>query len=179
MTNIQKKLFNLIFFTFILYSIFNTVLSISIDLGENIFFGYALNLYSNKSTGPSVPVLWPTPTPPNSPVNTPVNTPKPSPKPKPNSSKCTVTKFSALAIKLFNNLVKVSHRLFIQAIAAVSVIILGGVSIIVPIFTWKIINFINNSKFLIDIDWYGNLTYLFNLTSHLALDYFGITMLVF
>ena len=149
------------------------------DLGENIFFGFPLSLNTNIITVPSSPDYWPSPTPTNTPVSTPINSPKPSPKPKPNSSKCTVTQLSALAIKLFNNLVKVSHILFIQVIAAVSVIILGGLSIIVPIFTWKIINFINNSKFLIDIDWYGNLTYLFNFTSHLALDYFGIAMLVF
>jgi len=153
------------------------------DLGENIFVAYALNSGNIMSTNPSSPIPWPSPspTPNNTPTPTPVNSPKPAPKPKPKSAKedGTVTQFSALAMKLFNNFVKVSHRLFIKAIAAVSVLILGGVSIIVPNFTWKIMNKINNSQFFIDIDWYGNLTYLFNLTSHLALDYFGIAMLVF
>jgi hypothetical protein len=187
MTNLTNKLFKLIFVTLILYSILNTFFNLSMYLGENIFVAYALNLGNIMSTNPSSPIPWPSPsptpynTPTSTPVNSPVNSPKPAPKPKPKSAKenGTVTQFSALAMKLFNNFVKVSHRLFIKAIAAVAVLTLGGVSIIVPNLTWKIINFINNSQFFIDIDWYGNLTYLFNLTSHLALDYFGIAMLVY
>jgi len=108
-----------------------------------------INIYYYAMPIISIPSVSPTPN--NTPNPSPPSTPKPNPKP--------------------NNTTK--------AIAAVGVVALGGGAIIVTNSASKITNNIKNSQLVIDIDWYGNLTDVFNLTGHSALDNLGIAMLVF
>jgi hypothetical protein len=151
--------FELFFIMFIVYCILNIfvylnlVTSLQIDLGENIFgniSGFNFgNIYCYGM--PIITIPSTTPTPNNSPNPSPPSTPKPNPKP--------------------NNATK--------AIAAVGVVALGGGAIIVTNSASKITNNIKNSQFVSDIDWYGNLTDVFNFTGNSALENLGIAMLVF
>jgi hypothetical protein len=170
--------FELFFIMFIVYCILNIfyyltlVISVQIYLGENIFENISgFNFDNIMSTSPhlfiggrgeeniiniyyyALPIIKTKPKPLATP--TPFNSPNSSPPgtPKPNNAS--------------------------KAIAAVGVVALGWSSIIITNSASKITNNIKNSQFVSDIDWYGNLTDVFNLTGHSALENLGIAMLIF